>query len=293
VGATEFQRLIGIAPGIVPAAGERIAINGAFKTPTIRNAELTAPYFHNGDSLTLEQVVEFYNRGGNHAANNRPDLDADIQPLGLTATERAQLVTFIRSTTDERVRFKRAPFDHPQLVVPNGHEIGANGLPVLVNGAAKDLTLTLPAVGREGLARPQPNFLELPSVQLVAQHSGKCVEVVGSSTADSGNVEQRACNSGNNQLWEQVPVTGGFMLRNKHSGKCMDVSGISYAVGANIYQWSCIEGPNQTFNWVGSQLRVTHSGQCVNVAGASTADGANVIQWTCTTDATNDRFAAR
>lgn len=293
VGASEFERLVGIRPGVVPAASERIAINGAFKTPTIRNAELTAPYFHNGDSLTLEQVVEFYNRGGNHVANNRPDLDADIQPLGLTATERAQLVAFIKSTTDERVRFKRAPFDHPQLIVPNGHEVGANGLPVLEDGRAKDLTLQLPAVGREGLARPQPNFLEVQAVQLVAQHSGKCLEVVGSSTSDAGNVEQRSCNGANHQLWEEVKVTGGFMLRNKHSGKCMDVSGVSYATGANIYQWSCIEGANQVFNWVGAQLRVNHSGQCVNVYGASAADGANVVQWTCSTSDTNDRFAVR
>jgi len=293
VGAAEFERLIGIKPNVVPAAKERIAINGAFKTPTIRNAELTAPYFHNGDSLTLEQVIEFYNRGGNHFNNNRADVDPDIQPLGLSPTERSQLVAFIKATTDDRVRFKRAPFDHPQLKIPNGHEIGANGLPVVEDGRAKDVWLEIPAVGREGLSRPQPNFLELPAIQLVAQHSGKCLEVQGSSTADAGNVVQRTCNGSDNQLWEEVKVATGFMLRNKHSGKCMDVSGISYAPGANIYQWSCIEGPNQTFNWVNSRLRVNHSSQCVNVAGASKQDGANVIQWPCTSLTPNDKFTKR
>ena len=45
---------------------ERDAVDGSFKTPTLRNVELTGPYFHNGSYATLEQVVEFYNRGGNH-----------------------------------------------------------------------------------------------------------------------------------------------------------------------------------------------------------------------------------
>ena len=79
VSASEFKNLIGISPNLTVSAGERIAVNGAFKTPTIRNVELTAPYFHNGDSLTLEQVVEFYNRGGNHFNNNLADVDPDIE----------------------------------------------------------------------------------------------------------------------------------------------------------------------------------------------------------------------
>jgi cytochrome c peroxidase len=43
---------------------ERDAVDGAFKTSTLRNVELTGPYFHNGGQATLEQVVQFYNRGG-------------------------------------------------------------------------------------------------------------------------------------------------------------------------------------------------------------------------------------
>ena len=44
---------------------QRLAVRGAFKVPTLRNVELTGPYMHNGGMATLEQVVEFYNRGGN------------------------------------------------------------------------------------------------------------------------------------------------------------------------------------------------------------------------------------
>ncbi len=160
VGSAEFERLIGIPANITVAAGERIAVNGAFKTPTIRNVELTAPYFHNGDSLTLEQVVDFYNRGGNHFRNNFADVDPDIEPLGLTAAEKAQLVAFMKATTDERVRLHRAPFDHPQLVVPNGHEVNASGQLVTESGRAKDIKLVIPAVGRAGLTGPLRNFLQ-------------------------------------------------------------------------------------------------------------------------------------
>lgn len=160
VGSAEFERLIGIKPNVVVSANERIAVNGAFKTPGIRNIELTAPYFHNGDALTLEQVVEFYNRGGNHFHHNIADVDPDIQPMGLSVAERAQLVAFMKSLTDERVRYKRAPFDHPQLFVVNGHETDANGFLVYDGGRAKDAVIGLPAVGRSGVNVAPANFLE-------------------------------------------------------------------------------------------------------------------------------------
>ena len=178
----------------------------------------------------------------------------------------------------------------------NGHEVNASGQLVNDGGKAKDIILEIPAVGSAGRSTPPKNFLEgvgSKYVSLVAQHSGKCVDVNGGSTAEGGNVHQWSCHGGDNQLWEEVPATNGFMLRAKHSGKCLDVSGISYTAGANIYQWTCHGGPNQVFNWVGNRLVANHSRQCVNVSGASQADGGNVIQWGCTTTAANDQFAKR
>lgn len=130
--------------------GQRIAVNGAFKTPGLRNVALTAPYFHNGGAATLEQVVELYNRGGNFAQANIADLDADIQPLGMTATEKAALVAFLKALTDERVRKHAAPFDHPQLLVPNGHQGNTSSVATDSYGRAVDQLLNLPAVGRGG-----------------------------------------------------------------------------------------------------------------------------------------------
>ena len=71
------------------------ADRGAFKTPTVRNAELTAPYMHDGSVATLEEVVEWYDKGG-HA---NPQLSDKIKPLNLTAGEKADLVAFMKACT--------------------------------------------------------------------------------------------------------------------------------------------------------------------------------------------------
>jgi cytochrome c peroxidase len=106
----------------------RTAEDGAFKVPGLRNVELTGPFFHNGGQSTLEQVVTFYNRGGDFANENKADLDPDIQQLGLSPEEQQNLVAFLKALTDERVRWEKAPFDHPQLFVPNGHKGGTNSV---------------------------------------------------------------------------------------------------------------------------------------------------------------------
>jgi cytochrome c peroxidase len=112
--------------------------SGFFKTPGLRNVELTGPYFHNGGMATLRQVVDFYDRGGDF-----PDkfTNTHIRQLKLTETEKNNLVAFLVALTDERVRFEKAPFDHPSLEVPNMEP--------------------LPAVGAAGRATPLKTFLGL------------------------------------------------------------------------------------------------------------------------------------
>jgi cytochrome c peroxidase len=69
------------------------ADRGKFKTPTLRGVVLTGPYMHDGSLATLEDVVEFYNRGG--TAN--PNLDPLLAPLGLTKDEVRDLVAFLKA----------------------------------------------------------------------------------------------------------------------------------------------------------------------------------------------------
>ena len=70
---------------------------GAFKTPTVRNVALTAPYMHDGSQLTLEEVVDWYDKGG----HPNPQLSDKIKKLNLSAQEKADLVAFMRALTGD------------------------------------------------------------------------------------------------------------------------------------------------------------------------------------------------
>ena len=102
-------------------------VNGSFKTPSLRNVELTAPYFHNGGVSTLEDVIRFYNRGGDFHTANRVDLAPAMLAMDLDESHIADLAAFLRTLTDERVRDERAPFDHPAMPFPNGGQLAAIG----------------------------------------------------------------------------------------------------------------------------------------------------------------------
>jgi cytochrome c peroxidase len=139
-----------------------VNVNGAFKTPGLRNIELTGPYFHNGGKATLMQVVEFYNRGGDFAAENRENLASDIQPLNLDETEKTSLVAFLLSLTDDRVRYEKAPFDHPSLCLPNGHPGSVSSI-TNNGGTATDNNplLCLNATGAAGSKIPVRGFVDM------------------------------------------------------------------------------------------------------------------------------------
>ena len=70
---------------------------GRFKTPSLRDVVLTAPYMHDGSFTTLEAVVEFYDRGG----RPNPNLDPAIRPLRLSSGERSDLVAFLPALQGE------------------------------------------------------------------------------------------------------------------------------------------------------------------------------------------------
>ena len=201
---TAYSYLCGTDPVV---SDERDAVDGAFKTSTLRNVELTGPYFHNGGNATLEQTVEFYNRGGDRkdlflkdpncggaqftvdpygnsvvapdpvtgliddsgflsgasgqASNMAPDMagtkellvtvcnpgQPTQEALGLTSSDVDDIVAFMKALTDDRVRWEKAPFDHPSLTIPNGHVGDENK--VKLNPAIEQ-TLVVPAVGAAG-----------------------------------------------------------------------------------------------------------------------------------------------
>jgi len=71
----------------------------AYRTPTLRNIELTAPYMHDGSLATLRDVVDLYDRGG----NPNPGLDKFMLPLFLSEGDKEDLVAFLRSLTGANV----------------------------------------------------------------------------------------------------------------------------------------------------------------------------------------------
>lgn len=137
-------------------------LEGAFKTPQLRNVELTGPYFHTGGMATLRQVIDFYNRGGDFDSTN---LDSVMKRQGtlsreqrLSEDQKHALVSFLLALTDERVRWDRAPFDHPSLCVPLKQVVGGDG-------QAVDSMQCMPAVGASGASEPRGAFLGLDPYQ--------------------------------------------------------------------------------------------------------------------------------
>lgn len=169
-------------PTLKPNVGFRDSVDGAFKTPTLRNIALTGPYFHNGSRATLQQVMEFYNRGGDrrgedasntsgfeHPAvnqHNGSNLDPDMTALNLTPDEVDALVKFMEvGLTDPRVAWERAPFDHPSLVLPQGEKGDENSVgqkpasAQITSRQAQDADFQLNAVGASGRSTAQGPLL--------------------------------------------------------------------------------------------------------------------------------------
>lgn len=88
---------------------QKVSDKGRFKAPTLRNIELTAPYMHDGSMATLEDIIDLHSNGGRNVTTgvNRGDgtqnpyLDSDIAPRNFTEAEKADLVAFLKSLTDQ------------------------------------------------------------------------------------------------------------------------------------------------------------------------------------------------
>jgi cytochrome c peroxidase len=159
----------------------RVLRDGAFKAPQLRDVELTGPYFHNGGTLTLRQVVDFYTRGGDFPISNAAHRDFLLTNLELEAQsnlseeEKVALVDFLLTLTDERAAFDRAPFDHPEVIVPIDGRAPDNtlGRGALLSATSGTCTggsgpcfRDVPAVGANGFSTREPAFLNLSNTRL-------------------------------------------------------------------------------------------------------------------------------
>lgn len=145
--------------------GNRDLVDGAFKIPGLRNVELTGPYFHNGGQATLTQVLEFYRRQGDFGDLNVANVSPFLASVDLSPVDGDRIVKFLLGLTDERVRYEQAPFDHPQLFVPNGRHGGSLAIACSGGFSTCDGREEIPAIGAGGRAAaglaPLKPFLQL------------------------------------------------------------------------------------------------------------------------------------
>jgi cytochrome c peroxidase len=150
---------------------------GAFKSPSLRNVELRSPYMHNGRFATLEDVVDFYDRGGDFDA---PNIERNlIRPLHMTPAQKADLLAFLkRPLTDLRVKNELPPFDRPQLFTESERvpQLSGAGRAGIANAVPVAIAIEPPLVGNANF-----NFAVTTSIR-----SGTAVLVI--SDTDPGLV---------------------------------------------------------------------------------------------------------
>jgi cytochrome c peroxidase len=128
--------------------------DGAFKTPDLRNRKWMGPHFHNGDADDIRGAMGFYNAGGNE------NLTKDVRLLDINIPNNAagggrprdDLVAFLaEALADPDVEFQRAPFDHPELCIPHGHD----------DETGETIFRHIEAVGKDGSSKPLVTFGEM------------------------------------------------------------------------------------------------------------------------------------
>lgn len=159
---------------------------GEFRTPSLRNVGLRGPYFHDGRFQTLEEVVAFYNRGGDFDA---PNINHNlIRPLGLNAQQQSDLVAFLRNAlSDPRVIAGTAPFDRPTLYSESSR------VPVITGAGTQG----------SGGNIPQPVAVEPPLV-------GNTSFSVGVSNALGGAQAVLVIDSNDPGAGPTIPATASF-----------------------------------------------------------------------------------
>jgi hypothetical protein len=134
----------------------------------------------------------------------------------------------------------------------------------------------------------------LGPVQIIADNSGKCLDVRGgpSATGNGVPIQQWTCLSPapSNQLWFLVDTgdAHSWYITAQNSGRCLDVRGGPSATGngVNLQQWDCLgyQESNQRFIVQDNRnITAVHSGKCLDVRGgpSATGNGVPIQQWSC------------
>jgi cytochrome c peroxidase len=206
----ESFRYIGVRPetddtGRMQVTGFPVD-RGTFRVPSLRNLSLRGTFFHNGRFTTLEQVVAFYDRGGDFDGNNKPNL---IHPLGLNPQQQADLVAFLRRPlTDPRVASESERFDRPTLYAESSRVPQVTGTGrVGAGGATPQIkAISPPLVGNPNFTMSVSGALGNASAVLVIDGAdpglGTSIPVSGSFARVTANTQSTGPGNG----WASVSI---------------------------------------------------------------------------------------
>lgn len=182
--------------------------DGRFKTPNLRNVELHAPFMHNGKFASLEEVVDFYDRGGDF--QDAPNFENGIiRQLGLSPQEKADLATFMkRPLTDLRVKNELPPFDRPKLFTESNRVPQITGSGRAGSGAITPqiTAISPPLVGNPSFTVSVSRALGNSQAVLVISETDPGV---GTSIPVTGSLVRTAVNTQNTEAgngWASVSV---------------------------------------------------------------------------------------
>src|SRR5438132_6055017 len=189
---------------------------GEFRTPSLRNVGLRCPYFHDGHFQTLEEVVAFYNRGGDFDAPNiNPNL---IRPLGLSPQQQSDLVAFLRNAlSDPRVIAGTAPFDRPTLYSESNRvpQITGNGTQGAGGNIPQATAIEPPLVGNHSFTPAVANALGGAQAVLVIDSNGPGTGPSIPATASFARISLTLSGSGAGQGFGSasllVPANSAFV----------------------------------------------------------------------------------
>lgn len=98
---------------------KREADKGKFRTPSLRELKYTGPYMHNGVFTTLEEVVDFYDRGGGKDSSK----SVLLKPLGLTEQEKKALISFLESLSGDEINMEPPSLPQYAPLTPQGESL--------------------------------------------------------------------------------------------------------------------------------------------------------------------------
>ncbi len=203
-------RYIGVRPQNDDTGRFQVTANngdrGSFRVPGLRNVAQRGTFFHNGQFTTLNQVVAFYNRGGDFNAPNKPT--NLIRNLGLNGGQQADLVTFLQSLSDPRATAQSERFDRPVLYMESSRVPQITGAGRAGSGGftPQIKAISPPLVGNPNFTISVSSALGNAAGVLVVSENDPGVGTTVPATGSFARVSTNMQNTGNGNGWASLSL---------------------------------------------------------------------------------------